>query len=150
MVLDEPCDERAIFPIETVSARKAQRIDRAERRMVAAAAFRDVVEETREIEHLGALEAAHDAAAQRKFVGKLRYDEAAQIAHDFENVLVDRVDVIQVVLHLSDDAAHYILARLDRTYEAVREFVERLDRLALERHRPLTLPLAREVLRQEA
>ncbi len=35
----------------------------------------------------------------------LGHREAAQVAHDHEDVLVHRVDVKQVVLHLADDAA---------------------------------------------
>ena len=34
-----------------------------------------------------------------------RHGEPPQVAHDLENVLVDRIDVEQVVLHLADDAA---------------------------------------------
>ena len=37
----------------------------------------------------------------------LRLDEAAQIADHHQDVLVDRVDVEQVVLHLADDAAEH-------------------------------------------
>ena len=37
----------------------------------------------------------------------LRHGEAAQVAHHHQDVLVDRVDVEQVVLHLADDAAEH-------------------------------------------
>ena len=40
----------------------------------------------------------------------------------------------------------YIVPRIERTFEAVARFVERLDRAALAEGRPVTVPLARAVL----
>lgn len=40
----------------------------------------------------------------------------------------------------------YLVARIDRTFAAARTAVSTLDAAALERRRPITLPLAREVL----
>ena len=37
----------------------------------------------------------------------LRLGKAAQIADDHQDVLVDRVDVVEIVLHLADDAAEH-------------------------------------------
>ena len=73
--------------------------------MVAAAALGDIVKQAGQIEQFRPLEIAHQAAAQRKFVREFRHREAAQVAHDIQDVLVDGVDVIQIVLHLADDAA---------------------------------------------
>ena len=73
--------------------------------MIAAAALRDVVEQRREVEHLGPREVAHEPAAQRKLVRELGDGEAPQVAHHVQDVLVDRVDVVEIVLHLADDAA---------------------------------------------
>ena len=73
--------------------------------MIAAAALGDVVEEPGEIEHFLALEIGDEPRAQRILVRVLRLGEAAQVADHHQDVLVDRVDVEEVVLHLADDAA---------------------------------------------
>ncbi len=44
------------------------------------------------------------------------------------------------------DVVDYVVARLERTFAAVQMIVADLDRAALARHRPITLPLVREVL----
>ena len=73
--------------------------------MVAAAALGDVVEQAGEVEHFLALEIGDQPRAQRILVRVLRLGEAAQVADHHQDVLVDRVDVEEVVLHLADDAA---------------------------------------------
>ena len=73
--------------------------------MIAAAALGDVVEQPGEVEHLAPLEVGDQPRAQRILVRVLRLGEAAQVADHHQDVLVDRVDVEQVVLHLADDAA---------------------------------------------
>ena len=75
--------------------------------MIAAAAFRDVVEQPGEIEHFAPLEIGHQPRARRIFVRMLCLGEAAQVADHHQDVLVDRVDVEQVVLHLPDDAPEH-------------------------------------------
>lgn len=40
----------------------------------------------------------------------------------------------------------YLLSRMDRSFAAARRLVEALDHAALTEHRPITVPLAREVL----
>ena len=40
----------------------------------------------------------------------------------------------------------FLVPRMERSFEAVRRMAEALDRAALSEHRPITLPLAREVL----
>ena len=105
VVRHEPGNELGIFAGKSMRARKAQRVDRAELRMIASAALRDVVEQAGEIENLGTGEVAHQPAAQRKLVRQLGYGETTQVAHDFQYVRVYGIDVIEIVLHLPDDAA---------------------------------------------
>ena len=50
------------------------------------------------------VEVGHQAAAQRELVRELGLGEAPQVADHHQDVLVDRVDVVEVVLHLADDA----------------------------------------------
>ena len=73
--------------------------------MVAAAALGDIVEQRGDIQQPGLREIGHQLAAERIFVRMLAHGEAAHVAHHHQDVLVDRVDVEQVVLHLADDAA---------------------------------------------
>src|SRR4051812_2252158 len=85
--------------------RKAQRIDCAELRMISTAAFGYIVKEARKIKNLRPREISHQPRAQGEFVSELRHCEAAQITYDFEDVLIDGVDVVKVMLHLSHHAA---------------------------------------------
>ena len=73
--------------------------------MIAAATLGDIVKQTRQIQHFLALEVGDQPRAQRVLVRMLRLGEAPQVAHHHQDVLVDRVDVEQVVLHLADDAS---------------------------------------------
>src|SRR5262252_8008566 len=86
-----------------VSAADTPGVDHAELRMVAAATLGDVVEDRRDVQQPVALKAGDQAAAQRILVRELEHGEAAQVAHDLHDVLIDRVHVEQVVLHLADD-----------------------------------------------
>jgi DnaA family protein len=45
------------------------------------------------------------------------------------------------------DVARYLLTRSDRDLRTLLATLDRLDRSSLERHRPLTIALLREVLR---
>ena len=46
----------------------------------------------------------------------------------------------------SNDIFEYILRRVDRTYQAINEIVNKLDVLSLEKKRQLTIPLIKEIL----
>ena len=105
MVLYQPRDEARVVPAHAVLETERFRVDGAELRVVAAAAFRDVVKHAREVRDLGLLEALHDRAARRELVVEARQREAPQILDDEERVRVDRVGVEQIVLHAADDAA---------------------------------------------
>ena len=56
-------------------------------------------------------------------------------------LLVDKQFVIN-----SNDIFEYILKRVDRTYEAIHNIVNKLDILSLEKKRQLTIPLIKEIL----
>ena len=49
-------------------------------------------------------------------------------------------------LKISQDALSYLLARMERSFDAAREIVERADRVSLSTHRPIAIPLIRDVL----
>lgn len=49
-------------------------------------------------------------------------------------------------LRVGEDVITYLLGRLERSFAAVGQAVEALDRAALERRRPITVPLARAML----
>ena len=52
-------------------------------------------------------------------------------------------------LAVPDTVRQYVLARIDRSFDAVRQFVEKIDKKALADKKHVSLGLAREVLAQE-
>ena len=53
-------------------------------------------------------------------------------------------------LTVQPEVVAYLVRRMERSFEAVRRTVERLDRESLARRRPVTLPLAREIVESES
>jgi DnaA family protein len=53
-------------------------------------------------------------------------------------------------LRLPEDVVNYLLTRLRRDLRSLSAVIERLDRTSLERQRPVTLPLVREALKEDA
>ncbi|MDA5194373.1 HdaA/DnaA family protein [Govanella unica] len=49
-------------------------------------------------------------------------------------------------LRIGVDLADYLVARLDRSFDRLRDAVDSLDRAALAERRPLTIPFARKIL----
>ena len=49
-------------------------------------------------------------------------------------------------LNVPGEVVAYLLARMERSFEAARRLVQVIDRVSLHAKRPITLPLAREVL----
>ena len=92
---------------QAVLTGEAARIACAKRRVIAAAAFRDVVEQTGEIQDFAPLEIGDEPRTQRIFVRVLRLGEAAQVADHHQDVLVDGVHVKEIVLHLTHDAPEH-------------------------------------------
>src|SRR4029078_9043896 len=78
MVLHEPGDEASVVAAHPVLEAERLGIDRAELRVVAAAALRDVVEQAREVGALGLLEPLHHGAALRELVVEAGQGGAAQ------------------------------------------------------------------------
>src|SRR4029079_18660151 len=89
VVFDQPRDKARILGCKTVLAAEAQGVHGAELGVVAPEPLGDIVEQRCEIEHLGAREIAHQAAADGKLVRELRYREAPQVAYYAQDVLVD-------------------------------------------------------------
>ena len=104
MFLDQEYDQSGIFAADAVLAAKAPRVAHAQFAVVAATAFGDVVKQGGDKNQPVAFEIGHQARAQRVLVRVFQHGEAAGVAHYLQNVLIDRVDVKQVVLHLPDDA----------------------------------------------
>ena len=75
--------------------------------VIAAAPFCDVVKDCGDIKDPWSIEVRHQLAAQRVFVRVLGEREPTQVAQHLQNVLIHRVDMKQVVLHLSDDATEH-------------------------------------------
>ena len=99
--------------------------------VVAAAPLGDVVEQRGDDQYLRPREVGDQARTQRIFVRVLRLHEAAQVADHHQDVLVDRVDVEQVVLHLSDDAPeHRQVAAEDSVLVHAAQLVRHAARLA--------------------
>jgi len=67
---------------------------------------------------------------------------------DADKALHLRAEARRRGLELSDEVLAYLLARLPRDLRSLVAIVELLDRHSLERRRPLTVPLAREALRE--
>jgi DnaA family protein len=53
-------------------------------------------------------------------------------------------------LQLGDEVADYLLARLPRDLSSLNAILDRLDRVSLAKQRPLTIPLVREALAEDA
>jgi DnaA family protein len=53
-------------------------------------------------------------------------------------------------LQLGDEVADYLLARLPRDLSSLNAVLDRLDRVSLAKQRPLTIPLVREALAEDA
>ncbi len=53
-------------------------------------------------------------------------------------------------LQLGDEVADYLLARLPRDLSTLNGILDRLDRVSLAKQRPLTIPLVREALAEDA
>ncbi len=72
--------------------------------MIAAAALGYIVKKRRDVQHPRALEITHQLAAERVFMRVFGHRETAEIAQHHQDVLIDGIDVIQVMLHLPDNA----------------------------------------------
>src|SRR5439155_22707999 len=65
------------------------------------------VEQRADDQYFGSREVGDQPRTKRIFVRVLRLHEPTQVADHHEDVFVDRVDMEQIVLHLTDDAAEY-------------------------------------------
>jgi DnaA family protein len=66
---------------------------------------------------------------------------------DDERMLYLRSEADRRGMHLADDVIAYLLTRLRRDLPSLSAVLDRLDRVSLELQRPVTLPLARDILK---
>lgn len=64
-----------------------------------------------------------------------------------ETLLMQRFKNKQILVKY--EVVSYVINRIERSFKALDEVVARLDAISLERKRPLTLPLVREVMEDE-
>ena len=107
VVLDEERYQSQVLLCQAVAASESAHVHRAKDGVIAAAALCDVVVQRRHIQQPLVLEPAHQLTGQGELVGQFRHGEASQVANHHEDVLVDRVDVEEVVLHLADNPAEF-------------------------------------------
>ncbi|MNO75850.1 hypothetical protein D3C76_669130 [compost metagenome] len=82
-------------------------VDRAQFGVVTATSLADVVVETGEIDQLRLGQLVDELAGQGEFLRQLGPFQLAQVLDQVEGVRVHRIDVEQVVLHLSDDLTEF-------------------------------------------
>ena len=107
VALDQEFDQCRIFAVNAVVAAEAPRFHRAQVGVVAATALGHVVEQRRDVQHVRLVPLQRELRAERVLVGMFRNEEAPHVAQHHDDVLVNRVDVKQVVLHLPHDAAEH-------------------------------------------
>src|SRR6476620_5736257 len=73
--------------------------------MVSVASLGDVVKQSGEIKHFRSFETGDELGAKRIFVTKFRCHETAKIPYNHQNMLIHRVDMEQIMLHLSHNAS---------------------------------------------
>src|SRR5690606_6463173 len=99
-------DDQPAVPLrQLVAGAEGFGIHRTELRVVTATAFADVVVEAGDVDELGLGQLVDDLAGQWEFLRQFGPFQLAQVFDQVERVRVDRIDVEQVVLHLSDDVA---------------------------------------------
>ena len=101
----EPLDQFGLLLGQSVPPAERNGIVGAENGVVAAASLADVMEQSGDVKQLylgNVLDAAH---GEGELLGARRIAEPPHVADDHHGVRIDRVDVEQVVLHLSHDAS---------------------------------------------
>ena len=101
----EPRDEFGVGLVEAMAPTEGDDVDRAERRVIAAAPLCDVVKQPRDVEQFDLRQVLDAVVRDRKRFLARSIVQAAHVADHHHRVRIDRVDVEQVVLHLADDAA---------------------------------------------
>ena len=71
--------------------------------MVTAASLCDIVEKGGQIESVLLEKRLHQDTALRQFIVVLGYIHPSEIPHNEKKVCIDRVDMEEIMLHLSDD-----------------------------------------------
>ena len=101
----EKTHEVDVFLGEVHGARPGFEALRSDLFMPASESLSDVVKETRDEKAPVAVEPRHDVRAEGIFVREVASRKAADVPNDAKRVLIDREDVVEVVLHLPDDVS---------------------------------------------
>ena len=102
MFAHEEGDEVGVFFREPEAAAEELRLLRPDDLVAASEALPDIVKEPGNEEPPRVGKRRHELRAERVLVGVLGAPEAAEVLDDEDRVLVDREDVVEVVLHLAD------------------------------------------------
>lgn len=100
----QPDGELGVRLGEPVFAAESFGLFRADHAMISTPPLADVVEERREVEQPRLPELEHERIHRGVFVRVFSHGEAAQVAHDHQRVGIHGIGVVEVVLHLADDA----------------------------------------------
>ena len=79
----------------------------AQLRVIATAAFGNVMKKGRCVKHIGLVPACRQLRTEGVFVRMVGNEKAAHISQNHQDVLINGVDVKQVMLHLTDDVSKY-------------------------------------------
>ena len=101
---DQKFHQIGVFARDLVGAAKPAHFHAALYRVVFATPLGNVMKKSRHIKQPGLVPAAGQLRAKRVFVGMLGNEKPTHIAQDHQNVLINRVDMEQVMLHLPHDA----------------------------------------------
>src|SRR5690606_22301916 len=82
-----------VVTFDSMVCTKTPRVDGAERGMIAATTFGDVVEQSSNIKQPVAVEVGHELAGERIFLSVFGHSEAAQVSDHHQRVLIDRVSM---------------------------------------------------------
>ena len=103
MLAHQPFDQFAVRFGQRVVFGKLARIRPAQPRVVAVAAFGDVVEQGGQIQQVPLREVVHQRGGKRQFVAVLFHGQTAHVAQHGQDMVINRVNVEQVVLQQADD-----------------------------------------------
>ena len=103
MLAHEEGDELRVFMEKSEAAAEDLRLLGADHLVAAPEAFADIVKEPGNDEPPRVGKRRHELRAEGILVGVFGAAEAAEVLDDKDRVLVDREDVVEIVLHLPDD-----------------------------------------------
>ena len=105
MLAHQKGQQFGVFRVDAVLLGKAAYFLLAQHRMIAASAFGNVVKQGCRHQNPRVAPVGGQLRAQRVFVHMLGIEKTADVAQHHEDVLIDRINVEQIVLHLAHDFA---------------------------------------------